>query len=136
MSDGLDEILTEVWGLPPGRTLADLSPAWPSPTQLALAKATVRRAVWLGLRLPRVTWRFVTADGEPGWAAGETDPRRGVPVTIYMRVDVLPEQWEKVLYHECKHASDVGLMLDRRYTTREFEARAINFADYAMATRP
>ena len=135
MSAGLDEVLTKVWGLPPGRSLVDLAPAWPSPAQLALVVTVKRRAIALGLRLPPIVWRFCTAHRAPGWAIGETDPRDRSRAVIYMRTDITLEQWERALYHECKHASDLGLMWSRRYTVLEFESRAISFADYAMATR-
>jgi len=135
--NGLDEILTEVWGLPPGRSLADLPPAWPSQRQLALIVTVKRRAIALGLQLPPIVWRFCTARGEHGWAAGETDFGDRSRAVIYLRVDSLTlEQWTWVLFHELRHASDVGLMWAKRYTVREFEQRAIDFADHAMATRP
>lgn len=105
--------------------------AVPLPRQQAIVTATIRDAERSGLQLPpfAIAWR----EGRRGIAIGAVELASG-QFTMYLSVNVDPDQLRSTTFHETRHLHDLdsGIAFNRV----ELERRAIGFAARMAEGRP
>ena len=131
-----DPLLTAALELAPTQRLAEFPCVEPLPAQVRLVEAALTRARAAGLRLPtRITPRWVARPRGSGVQHGEVCEERDVSIYLTLDSNLLPDDLERVVYHEAQHIADWQAGLHRTRPRVELEQRAVIFCQQMLAAR-
>jgi len=138
MSEPIDDFdATDGTARPDRVSLGDYPKTMPTVRQRSLVDACRRRALDLGLKLPRpIWWTFVHGQYDPHLHCAETrvsfdDLVFSRGVTVFVRADMSESDIIVAALHELKHCADSALVLTGRMDLVEAERRAVDFAWFA-----